>query len=94
MLHVKYLQDSRTGLWFHGWTFDGRHNFAKALWARGNSWVTIAIPEFIEMLDLRRPIFKQTARFGHFGRTNDEFTWEKTDKTDALLTALSNGAAG
>lgn len=52
MLHVKYLQDSRTGLWFHGWTFDGRHNFAKALWARGNSWVTIAIPEFIEMLDL------------------------------------------
>jgi unsaturated rhamnogalacturonyl hydrolase len=52
MLHVKYLQDSRTGLWFHGWTFDGRHNFAKALWARGNSWVTIAIPEFVEMLDL------------------------------------------
>jgi unsaturated rhamnogalacturonyl hydrolase len=52
MLHVKYLQDSRTGLWFHGWTFDGRHNFAEALWARGNSWVTIAIPEFIEMLNL------------------------------------------
>ena len=48
----------------------------------------------IEMLDLRRPIFKQTARFGHFGRTNDEFTWEKTDKADALLNALSNGAAG
>ena len=53
LLHVKYLQDSRTGLWFHGWTFDGRHNFAKALWARGNSWVTIAIPEFIEMLNLQ-----------------------------------------
>ena len=48
----------------------------------------------IEMLDLRRPIFKQTARFGHFGRTHDEFTWEKTDKADALLNALSNGAAG
>lgn len=47
----------------------------------------------IEMLDLRRPIFKQTARFGHFGRTHDEFTWEKTDKADALLNALSNGAA-
>ena len=46
------------------------------------------------MLDLRRPIFKATARFGHFGRTNDEFTWEKTDKADALLSALSNGAAG
>ena len=48
----------------------------------------------IEMLDLRRPIFRETARFGHFGRTNDEFTWEKTDKADALLSALSNGAAG
>lgn len=48
----------------------------------------------IEMLDLRRPIFKETARFGHFGRTHDEFTWEKTDKADALLNALSNGAAG
>jgi unsaturated rhamnogalacturonyl hydrolase len=52
MLHVKYLVDRKTGLWFHGWTFDGRHNFADALWARGNCWVTIAIPEFIELLDL------------------------------------------
>ena len=43
----------------------------------------------IETLDLRRPIFKATAKFGHFGRTNDEFTWEKTDKADALLHALS-----
>jgi S-adenosylmethionine synthetase len=43
----------------------------------------------IEELDLQRPIFKQTAKFGHFGRTNDEFTWEKTDKVNALLNALS-----
>ncbi|MGI8639548.1 MAG: methionine adenosyltransferase [Pyrinomonadaceae bacterium] len=43
----------------------------------------------IETLDLRRPIFKQTAKFGHFGRTGDEFTWEKTDKADVLLHALS-----
>ncbi len=46
----------------------------------------------IEMLDLRRPIFKATARFGHFGRSHDEFTWEKTDKADALLGALSDAA--
>ena len=52
MVHTKYLADRKTGLWFHGWTFDGRHNFADALWARGNCWVTIAIPEFIELLDL------------------------------------------
>ncbi|THV08715.1 glycoside hydrolase family 105 protein [Dendrothele bispora CBS 962.96] len=52
LLHIKYLQDIQTGLWFHGWTFDGRHHFGKALWGRGNCWVTIAIPEFIEMLKL------------------------------------------
>ncbi|MGN6123470.1 MAG: beta-galactosidase BglB [Sphingomonas oligoaromativorans] len=52
LVHIKYLADRKTGLWYHGWTFEGRHNFAGALWARGNCWVTIAIPEIIEMLDL------------------------------------------
>jgi S-adenosylmethionine synthetase len=42
----------------------------------------------IESLDLRRPIFRETAKFGHFGRTGDSFTWEKTDKADALLNAV------
>lgn len=49
LTHIQYLMDPQTGLWFHGWTFEGNHNFARALWARGNSWATIAIPEFIEM---------------------------------------------
>jgi S-adenosylmethionine synthetase len=35
-------------------------------------------------LDLRRPIYKKTAAFGHFGRTEPEFTWERTDKAEAL----------
>lgn len=48
----------------------------------------------IETLDLRKPIFKKTAAFGHFGRTNDEFTWEKTDKVDALLSAVNGLATG
>lgn len=52
LLHVQYLMDRQTGLWFHGWTFEGDHNFAQARWARGNSWLTVAIPEFIELLDL------------------------------------------
>jgi unsaturated rhamnogalacturonyl hydrolase len=53
LLHVQYLFDARSGLFFHGWTFkDGGHNFANARWARGNAWVTIVIPEFIELLDL------------------------------------------
>jgi S-adenosylmethionine synthetase len=38
----------------------------------------------IETLDLRRPIYKQTAAFGHFGRTEPGFTWERTDKANAL----------
>ena len=38
----------------------------------------------IKMLDLRRPIYKQTAAYGHFGRTDLDVPWEKTDKADAL----------
>jgi S-adenosylmethionine synthetase len=34
----------------------------------------------IEHLDLRRPIYKKTAAYGHFGRTEEEFTWEKTER--------------
>ena len=58
LLHIKYLFDAQTGLFFHGWKFDHTakggfgHNFAKARWARGNSWLTIVIPDFIELLDL------------------------------------------
>ena len=38
----------------------------------------------IETLDLRRPIYKKTAAFGHFGRNEPEFTWERTDRAQAL----------
>jgi S-adenosylmethionine synthetase len=38
----------------------------------------------IESLQLRRPIFKATAAYGHFGRTGETFTWEATDKAAAL----------
>ncbi|NMM54325.1 methionine adenosyltransferase [Paenibacillus aquistagni] len=40
----------------------------------------------IKMLDLRRPIYKQTAAYGHFGRTDVELPWENVDKADALRT--------
>ncbi|KXX80404.1 Unsaturated rhamnogalacturonyl hydrolase YesR [Madurella mycetomatis] len=54
LLHVQYLCDAKTGLFFHGWEFNengaGGHHFAEARWARGNSWLTIAIPEFLELL--------------------------------------------
>ena len=41
----------------------------------------------IEMLDLRRPIYRPTAAYGHFGREDQGFTWENTDKADALRAA-------
>lgn len=42
----------------------------------------------IEMLDLRRPIYKQTAAYGHFGRTDIDLPWEQTDKVDALVASV------
>jgi S-adenosylmethionine synthetase len=45
---------------------------------------TLTPRAIIETLDLRRPIYKKTAAFGHFGRSEPEFTWERTDKADAL----------
>ncbi|NHX34184.1 methionine adenosyltransferase domain-containing protein, partial [Escherichia coli] len=38
----------------------------------------------IHMLDLRRPIYRQTAAFGHFGRSDIDLPWERTDKAEAL----------
>ncbi|HLU21582.1 MAG TPA: methionine adenosyltransferase [Bacillaceae bacterium] len=42
----------------------------------------------IRMLDLRRPIYKQTASYGHFGRTDIDLPWERTDKAEAIQTTL------
>ena len=38
----------------------------------------------IESLDLRRPIYRKTAAYGHFGRENEGFGWERTDKAEVL----------
>ncbi len=51
LVHARYLSDTATGLWFHGWTFEGRHNFARARWARGNAWITAGI---LDLFDLAR----------------------------------------
>ncbi len=42
----------------------------------------------VEMLDLKRPIYRKTAAYGHFGREEPEFTWENTDKADALRASV------
>lgn len=51
LIHIKYLYDKNTGLFYHGWTFNGRHNFGGIFWCRGNSWFTAGILEYIEMFE-------------------------------------------
>jgi S-adenosylmethionine synthetase len=46
----------------------------------------------IESLNLRRPVYRATAAFGHFGRSGPGFTWELTDKADALRSQAGLGA--
>lgn len=50
LVHIKYLTDRKTGLLFHGWTFKGNHNFAEALWGRGNSWYTAGLADYLDIL--------------------------------------------
>ena len=66
-----------------------------------NSQITELIREFfkltpkgiIETLNLRRPIYRPTAAYGHFGRTGPGFTWERTDKADAIRKAAESRGA-
>jgi S-adenosylmethionine synthetase len=66
-----------------------------------DSQITELIREFfkltpkaiIETLDLRRPIYRPTAAYGHFGRTGPGFTWERTDKADAIRKAAASRSA-
>jgi S-adenosylmethionine synthetase len=46
--------------------------------------------EIIDVLDLRRPIYKKTAAYGHFGRSDPDFTWEKLDKVKLLTKEISH----
>jgi len=56
-------------------------------------YFTLTPKAIIETLDLRRPIYKATAAYGHFGRSGPGFTWERTDRADALRKAAGLGAA-
>ena len=56
LLHIKYLHCAKTGLWYHGWCFLGRHHFGEAFWARGNSWITAGAVDFVEWLPENDPV--------------------------------------
>lgn len=65
LTHIRFLADPRTGLFFHGWTFERRRNFARARWARGNARVSIAIPELFAVAPPRPMSRRPTAGPGH-----------------------------
>ncbi len=48
LMHIKYLFDKKTGLFYHGWTFNGNNNFGEIFWCRGNCWFTFAVMDFLE----------------------------------------------
>lgn len=50
LLHIKYLCDKKTGLFFHGWSFLRRDNFGAVLWSRGNAWFAYGVLELLETL--------------------------------------------
>ena len=52
LVHLKYLTDPVTGLFFHGFNFDGMHHYAGALWGRGNAWYTAGLVDYLEMVKL------------------------------------------
>ncbi|MDO5516793.1 MAG: glycoside hydrolase family 88 protein [Clostridium sp.] len=51
LMHIKYLYDKKSGLFYHGWSFNENSNFGEVFWCRGNSWFTFGILDYIEMFD-------------------------------------------
>ena len=49
LMHIKYLYEKKTGLFYHGWTFKENNNFGGIFWCRGNSWFTLGILDYLEM---------------------------------------------
>ena len=49
LMHIKYLYDTHTGLFYHGWSFNRMDNFGGIFWCRGNSWFTLGILDYVDM---------------------------------------------
>jgi len=108
LVHIKYLQDKLTGLFYHGWTFDYRNNFADVFWARGNSWFTSGAVELLEMcgdgdastrfvrnclVDQAKELVKHQLDDGRFTTILDsEESYPETSATANIAYALMKGA--
>lgn len=100
LVHIRFLADTRTGLFFHGWTFEGRHNYARALWARGNAWLTIAIPELFVIATPEDPALRrfletalrsQVDALGAFQAANGMFHTLLDDPTSPVEASATAG---
>lgn len=99
LLHSEYLKDPQTGLWYHGWTFDGRHNFSKALWGRGNCWITAVIVDFIEIVSppqsicayLQNLLVSQVTSLQKYQAENGEWHTLITDSSSYTETSATAG---
>ena len=99
LIHQKYLAENRTGLWYHAWSFSRRDNFAGALWGRGNCWITVFIPELIELIEkedsftryLKLLLQEQVKAIADF--QDDGGLWHTliNDKTSYIETSASAG---
>jgi S-adenosylmethionine synthetase len=69
-------------------TFGTAHVAEEKIVAAINEVFDLRPKAIIEALDLLRPIYAQTASYGHFGRELPNFTWERTDRADALKSAI------
>ncbi len=52
LVHIKYLYDKSCGLFYHGWDFNEMHNYGAVHWARGNSWYTCGLVDFLDMVEV------------------------------------------
>ena len=50
--HIKYLLNKKEGLFYHGFNFDRNNNYGEIMWGRGNSWYTVAIMDYLEMVEI------------------------------------------
>lgn len=49
IIHSNFLMERNNGLWYHGWSFDRKSEFSPVFWGRGNAWISIFIPEFLQI---------------------------------------------
>ncbi len=101
LVHLKYLTDTETGLFFHGWDFNGCHNFANALWGRGNSWYTAGLVDYLAMIDLQEGVRdylistleRQVQTLGELQDESGLWHTILNDKETYLETSASSGFA-